>query len=273
MKKGIYLFLMALLIVASTATCKKDKEEADKPAPEIPPESTFVMDFSKFNSTSDTSHTKALADSTYRAWLTSFLNVVFWNTVLTVHAIIPVAAFREAFNHSAKYDGKDKWIWEYTVTANNGTYTASLEAILSGNNISWFMYLTKSGEYERFLWYTGLSSLDGKTGNWLLYYSPAKPEPYIQIVWSRDPSSSTGQIKYTNVLGNDPGYGGYIQYGLTTSSPYNANYTIFYKEQNKTTKIEWNTSSRKGRISDSKSFNDGGAWHCWNELLQDMICN
>jgi len=89
---------LALAFAVIISGCKKDEE---KTAPAIPPASTFTMDFSGFSNPGDTNSSREV--TTYHNWGYAYLNVISWNTLITVGLAVPVAAFNESFNHQAVY--------------------------------------------------------------------------------------------------------------------------------------------------------------------------
>ncbi|MFQ5335375.1 MAG: hypothetical protein ACE5DN_04810 [Flavobacteriales bacterium] len=269
MKKILSLLLTGILLGSLTFTgCKKKGDP-----PEIPPQETFAMDFSQFPDGNQKMAGKTTADTTNSNWAFSVLTVGFWQLVVTVNMAIPVLAFAESFNHEAKYIHKDggKWKWEYTVSDNAGnTYTAKLYGQIEDDQVNWEMYLSKSGEYEDFLWYDGISKLDNSEGTWTLYKDPTDAVEFVDIVWHRN-SDGTSDIKYTNVEPGSNSNGGYIYYGLTNDLQFDAFYDVYVIEQNNLSEIKWNTTSYYGEVRNQTHFGDND-WHCWDSLLVDTDC-
>lgn len=95
------------------------------------------------------------------------------------------------------------------------------------------------------------------------------PNDMLRINWNQD-FNGTANLKYTNIIPNDPENGGYIYYG-TTLNPFDRYYHIYNKGQDNLTEIEWNHINYDGRIKNPGHFQDSN-WHCWGVDLQDMIC-
>ena len=108
-------------------------------------------------------------------------------------------------------------------------------------------------------------------GSWTIFHEPNNPTPWIGIEWHRNPTDSTADIKYTNIDPNSDENGGYIFYGTTSDSIYNAFYEIYNKGKNNTTSIKWNIETHEGRVRDLKHFGDN-EWHCWDSNLEDIDC-
>jgi hypothetical protein len=245
------------------------KEEEDKPAPQIPPESTFVVDFSDYPDADTTSYRDM---DTYKNWWWAANNVAAWNTFIALSMAVPIASFREAFNHEAVYDpDSDSWTWSYNFWLANVGYMASLHASLVTEGVKWEMYISKDGAYSDFLWYMGVSGTDVTEGYWIIYRNPLDPAELVEITWHRDPAAGTGDIKYMNVEPGGSENGGYIHYGTTSLTPYNAFYNIYNKGKDNLTEISWDRTTKAGQVKDPFHFGDD-AWHCWNELLQDITC-
>lgn len=262
MKKLLFVALLSGIIL--NVSCKKETETVAEIAPEIPPLSTFAMDFSNFQSAG-----KTASDSTY--WGLSAFEAGIWNYILYVNLAIPVASFKESFNHKAVYVSDTKeWLWTYTVQAANATYTAKLYAKVSGSDINWRMLLSQSGVYSDFEWYTGVSKTDQTSGTWSLNVGPQKKASYIDIAWSKN--STKSEIKYTNVLAGDEGKGTYINYGLTPGTEFDAFYDIYYAKDGSTTNIIWNKANRNGKVKKPTLYGDSD-YRCWGTDLANTVCN
>ena len=163
------------------------------------------------------------------------------------------------------------WTWTYSYTSLLGAYTAKLTAEESGSDVLWKMYVSKAGLFDNFLWYEGVSALDGSGGTWSLNFSPLDPKSYITIVWSQG-SDGVAEIKYTNAIPGEAGNGSYITYGMNNNTPHNRFYDIYNIEQTNLTEIDWNSLTSEGQVKDPDHFSDSDT-HCWDEMLQDTSCN
>lgn len=270
MKKIIqFLFILFIIVSIIFTSCKKDKTP-----PPLPPEFTFNTDLSN-QSTKTTKSLDTTAPVTYGNVIYAGLNVVFWNIVIWVNLAVPVAAYSEALKTEAEYVSKNKWKWEFSKQIDSGyykgSYTCELYAKLNDNDIAWSMYISKAGEYTNFLWYTGTSTLDANSGSW--YLKNVYKQDYIEIVWSRNTTNNTAQIKYS-IVQDVPEKGSYIEYGSTTNTNYNVYYKIFGSKDNNLVNIEYNTTNKNGRVSNALHFKDAGQWHCWDKDAKDNLnCN
>jgi hypothetical protein len=99
----------------------------------------------------------------------------------------------------------------------------------------------------------------------------------LQIDWTTS-GNAINVIKYTYVrtLNDtreaDPFKTSSLEYGKKTGT-FNSYYTIYYfnglafSEMN----VEWNSSTRNGRVKSLSNFGDSN-WHCWNGNLVNVIC-
>jgi len=262
MKKLIF----AAIITGSllNVSCKKDPADA----PAIPPQSSLEVDFSDFSSSGKTDTVTAGSNS---YWRRSITHVVIWNIALTVNLAVPVASFKEAFNHTPKYVSKKKgWVWQYTVNHVSGTYTAKLYGKKESGEVHWRMLISKAGSYEDVEWYTGISQDDNTAGTWLLNKDPLNPATYMEVAWSVNGNKK--QIKYTNVNAGDEAKGSYIEYGIDPSLSYDRYYNIYGAKDNYTVNIEWNKTSKIGHIKEEPFYNDSN-WRCWDTSLSNTVCN
>lgn len=277
MKKFIS-FLMAVAIVNLLFTsCERDK---DNP-PEMPPYESMAIDFSNFGGSQKSADDLAAksTDETAVNYAWAGINVGFFNLVLTVTLIVPVAAFQTAISQPATYLGDNTWQWSFAVDGFASEYTARMtgEVLNETEEVYWEMYVSKQGvgAFEEFLWFTGTSKQDGTGGQWLLNHSNVFQEPMLQIDWERT-GEEMGDIKYTvvrelndNRLAN-AGYGSYIEAGRTEAE-LDAYYNIFLAETDRDVFIEWSTTTYFGRIMDEQSFL-GPGWHCWDNNGYDIVC-
>jgi len=280
MKTKNYLFsqlkrysLVILLLIAIIPTgCNKDADNVEPaPAPELPPSSSFVMDFSDFSDDDTTKYKNSYA-YTYQNWWWGATNVVGWNFILTVTLVVPVAAFYESFNHQGIWDPSiSKWVWSYNFVAGGSIHLAELHASLENNGVKWEMYITKNNAYNDFLWFYGITNSVNSTAEWHLYKNPNNPIEFLDIDWSEDNVTGEAEIQYTHVEPGVPGNGSYIQYGVNNSTPYDTYYRIYKAANDNLTDIEWNRTTKNGRVMDELHFGDPD-WRCWDELLQDIIC-
>jgi len=271
-EKRLVCFTVIMTILAFVITgCPQNQP------PEIPPESSLVMDFSDFNNsnskkTSPEGDSQADVTATKLNWGLAVTNIFIWNVALTVTLVIPVAAFHESFNHTPVQQEDGTWVWPYNFTVWGVLYSAELHANTdAGGDTTWEMYISKEGGYTDFLWFSGVSNLPLTEGTWTLNHDPNDPTPYIGVEWHRDLSVGTADIKYTNIVPGGSENGGYIFYGITTDTPYDAFYDIYNKGQDNHTDIEWNTTTLEGHVKDPRIFLDND-WHCWNSDLEDIIC-
>lgn len=259
--KTVVLLLLAVFITGITLNgCKKKQNP-----PSLPPSNSFAIDFSDFNSS------KSMAkgvDTAYTNKGIAVANVGFWNLVLTLNLIVPVASFAESFKHQAEQQSNGSWQWSYSFLL---AYTAKLNGKVENGNVYWNMYVSKANEFSDFLWYSGVSAVNNTSGTWRLYKSPADPIAYIDIAWHKNTDANTFDIQYTNVIPNDVENGAYISYGYNNNANYNSFYNIYYKSQDNLINIEWNRSSKEGHLKNPKYFNDSN-WHCWNTAGIDVTC-
>jgi len=260
------LIVLSAGMIAITG-CKKDDKA--KAAPAIPPQAGFVMNFSDFSNANDTLKSALQTDS-YLNWGYSYLNVAVWNTMLTVGLAVPVASYLEAFKHEAVYHpDQNNWTWSYNFNVGFTAYEAVLTGAVVSDSTSWEMKITKAGAYTDFLWYRGKAAGNQSGGYWILIESPEKSNNLLRIDWNKF-NDGTADIRYTDIRPDNAENGSYIYYGTTLSS-FDRFYTIYHKNLNNLTTIEWSAASHNGHVKDPGHFKDT-AWHCWDNNLLDIVC-
>jgi len=262
------LFSLVLLSLISFTACNEDDNENIDPgvAPEIPPVTTFLMDFSI-----TVGNEEGRLDSKEN-WIFSAINVGVWNTVIVVTFAVPVASFVESFNHEPTFDpGLPGWIWEYDYTVLNSTYHAKLQGEITLSSIEWDMFISLEGVYEDFNWYSGSSKLDGLSGSWQLNDNPNDPKDFLAIDWNRTAAGEISDIKYTNIVDGTDDNGSFIFFEIDEAGGFDRQYDIFNNPENNSTEIEWSSTTSEGRVKDQNHFGDD-EYHCWDEILDDVDC-
>jgi hypothetical protein len=269
MKKLISTTLILILSIGFFATCKKDKGAP----PSLPPEESMFIDFSNFTtgkkSADLTPATKGIDDFHYQ-FAASVAGI--WNLIINTTLIVPVTSFKLALSQEPTFKESKTWQWSYNVTVAGASYNATLVGQIRDTDVLWKMYISKTGTgaFTDFVWFEGTSKLDGTGGRWTLYQSPEINTALLQIDWTKT-GTAIGSVKYT-YLKKDAYQNNFIEYGLKTSGPYNAYYTIQYFNGTKSSNVnvEWNTTSHKGRIMCPDYLL--GTWYCWNETKVNTIC-
>lgn len=277
----IYAVLVAFLLVFLVACDNSDDGSSESQALELPPFETMAYDFESFTEDplSGKSDINKLAPN--GNWVFSRLVVGVWNTALFTSLAVPVASFQAAFADNPEVVGDLKWEWSYSVDGFTSEYTARLTGEIVGEEVIWEMYVTKTGieGFEEFLWFSGISALDGNSGHWLLNESPEHPDPMLRIDWERS-GDEVGSIRYTwvreldNNENDDLFRDSYLQYGLQEGDydayfdahAYDANLEAFVD-----VRIEWNRMDYFGRVRAPQYFEDED-WHCWDSTGEDTLC-
>ncbi|KAA3659778.1 MAG: hypothetical protein DWQ10_08180 [Calditrichaeota bacterium] len=268
------MILVFLLFIFSA--CEKTDPTAPEEGtpPDIPPASTFQMDFSDFQTqgTGKIKHDGQEILLSKQNWGWAAANVFVWNVILTINLIVPVAAFLESFNHEPVQQADGSWLWMYNFTVAGFQHTAKLTATTEDGFINWKMQISKQNNFTDFEWFTGRSNLVATEGTWTLNAKPNDPTPLLGILWHRNPLDGSSDIRYTNIIPNNDENGAFIQMAIVPDSALDASYQIYSVVKNNMTDIEWSRTTKEGRISDSLHFVDNGQWHCWNNLYDDIEC-
>ena len=276
MKKAVSISLLIAIILVLFGGCTKK----DTP-PSLPPANSMTIDFSNFLASQKSAGIDVLATKTN--WTAAVTTAGFWNLLLTINLIVPVASFKKAMDNTPVYLDNKKWEWKYSVNLIGATYNARLTGQIQTSDIKWEMYISKTGvdPYSEFMWFSGTSALDGKSGQWILNHSQTYKEPMLQIDWTVT-GTDVGSIKYTYVRDKtdnrttDWFKNSYIEYGLT-SGTLNAKYTVHHNISTTTSDfkdvyIEWSTANHNGHIKALHYFQDSN-WHCWDGTGNDVTCN
>jgi hypothetical protein len=281
MKKITSALLITALIAVTFYGCKKTSDNS----PSLPPVKSMTIDFSNFTtgkkSVDITDQTKSVM--TNANWFLASTTAGFWNIILTVNLVVPVAAFKAAIDNKPVLIADKKWQWSYTTNVVGATYNARLTGEIRTSDVKWEMYISRTGAgaFAELLWFSGTSALDGKSGQWVLNLSQAFPEPFLQIDWTVT-GTDIGSIKYTYIRDlkdnrtADLFKTSYIEYGLK-SQTLNGYYNIHFNNSTTTSdfkdvNVEWSTTAHNGHIKALHYYQDTN-WHCWDGTGLDVTCN
>jgi len=259
---------LTLLLAIVISGCSKDDETPVEPAPNLPPESSFVMDFSDFENADTTSIYKSSLG--YQNWWHAASHIFVWNIAINITFAVPVAAFYESFNHEGIWNADaNAWVWSYDFLAAGVSHTANLHASLVEGGVKWQMYISKDNAFNDVLWYWGISNIANLEGEWHLNANPQNVEEVIAIEWDKDIETGEAHIKYTNVEAGAQEEGGYIIYGIANNEYYNAFYEIYSANLDNLMEIQWHRTQKYGRVLNEPFFGDDN-WRCWDEMLLDV---
>ncbi|MGI9547465.1 MAG: hypothetical protein ACR2MM_09530 [Flavobacteriaceae bacterium] len=282
MKNSKLLGILATFLVVFFVSCdNSDEGNSETQSVELPPFETMAFDFEGFMDDPQAIQSPINRTAPNGNWVFSRLVVGVWNTALFSTLAVPVASFHAAFNHDAEVVGDLKWQWSYSVAGFTSEYTARLTGEIVGEEVVWEMYVTKMGiePFEEFLWFSGVSDLDGNSGHWLLNESHDRPDAMLRIDWERS-GEDVGSIRYTWVRELDANENddlfrdSYLQYGLQDGD-YDAYLDLHAYDENledfSDVRIEWNRTDYFGRVRAFQYFQDE-LWHCWDSTGEDSIC-
>lgn len=261
-----------MLSVSLLSGCKKDKGDP----PVLPPSESMTIDFSNFSAQGKGDLSISVPKGTQTSnWEFAAGVATIWNAIIYTTLAVPVYSYKMAINQTPAYLEDKTWQWSYNVSLLNLTYKARLTGQIRTNDIQWKMYIAVDGTggYNEFLWFEGTSSLDGKSGQWILYESHSNQVPVIKIDWSVT-GNTVASVKYTYTKSGNSFKDSYIEYGRTTNS-LNSFYTIHYYNstylQFYDLNVEWSSTAHNGRVKCLGHFGDT-EWYCWDGNYINVTC-
>jgi hypothetical protein len=270
MKKSGFILILAVAALFFQS-CQK---EGQGDAPKLPSDKTFVMPLEEIK---EGLAGEQIEDRSFSNFGHSVANVVVWNTLLTIHLAVPVAAFHAAINQQPIPQGGGVWLWRYNVNHDGAIYKARLygELLPATEEVKWDMYISKTGfgGFNDVHWYSGITAWDESYATWTLNHNPYAPAPLIDIAYQRDNGAGVASIRYTNAITGDAGNGSYIEYreGLYNGGEFDRAYDVFKIDIDNLLEINWNSIDKYGRVKDFEKFGDE-EWHCWGMDLKDTDC-
>ena len=270
MKKILSSILIFSLISGTIISCRK-KDKGSPPA--LISAETMQIDYFKltYGAFVNNFDVKGIDDSNWKA---AAEIISPWRELTDVTLSIPVFAYKAAIGYRASHLSGSKWEWSYDVNVSGTTYNVRLTGETAGSQVKWEMYVASgSGGFSEFKWLDGTSNVNGNTGVWTFYESPASSTPLLQIDWTKS-GASIEKIKYT-YLKSGSNKDAYIEYGSASGGGYDSYYEVYYYNETisqfSSATIEWSRTSKTGRIK-SDSYLDGN-WQCWDTQQINATCN
>jgi hypothetical protein len=257
---------MAVSVLFVSTSC--DKEPVGN-RPVLPPVESLKMDYSDFNAAIGD---KKASVASYVNFNHAFASLVFWSGVSAASTALPVAAYGYALEQEAEYLGDNSWEWSYDFEWNQVNYTATLTATrISNEEFSVEMLIglaVMPGEGVR--WFDGVVRYDHTHASWTIYREGDIEK--LDIEWTCDFEQDDASLQYTYVEPDMNETGSFILYEYASQELYDASFSVSLSSGS--TLIEWDTTSREGRVQDETKFGDA-LWHCWDSLengLADKSC-
>ena len=278
----IFLSLLTLCLFLFSSCNTDDATVTDNtPLPELPPESSMVINF---DLQSQKSSRIARTDSTGTKWNAgvSGLVVWFWSGVVKVTLAIPVVSFQNSFAATPVKTGIGQRTWSQEYNHFGGKIISRLVGTVNGNSVNWEMYIQKTGfgAFNEVLWFSGESSLDGSGGSWVLNKDKDNVTAFLGIEWTKNETTGIATAKYTlkqNTLNNGKdNEGSYLYYEKNGNSPFNTKFEGYGADEMKTTTIEWHDVNKVGKLMQIQSINGSDSTlydGCWDESYIDKSCD
>jgi hypothetical protein len=189
------------------------------------------------------------------------------------HLLVPTVA-TSAAAQAEPFVESGTWIWENTVPINDTDVTFRLEGTPEGQRVDWRMIISTDEElagarYDGFVLYTGTTSLDGREGDWRLYYEIDGARTHVLSADFRATSDAdrtlTFSIPETNP--NEEARGSTVTYTRDGDA---REFDWHQEPEAFDHLVEWSASSHAGALT-ATNYN-GGARACWDASLQDVPC-
>ena len=259
------IFLAVSLLIINTSC---DQEPVEN-RPELPPVESLMMSFSDFDAAKGS--TKASGEP-HLHFNYAFTSLVFWSGASAVSMALPVAAYAYALEQGVEYLGDNSWEWSYSFSWSGQDYTATLGATrINNEEFSLEMLIAPSATPEQGVpWFDGVVRYDHTRANWTIYRDGSIA--ILEVEWTKDYELGDASLLYTYAEPEVLETGSSIRYEYAPLELYDASFTL--SRSSGTTSIQWNTTTKEGRVQDEAKFGDS-EWCCWDTFengLIDIIC-
>lgn len=265
MRKLAFILSFAIL----TASCGDKDSDVDPGAqPAVPPSSSMAPNFDDFSNDGANGGRQMVV----RNWLYAATSVSVYSGILYGSLVVPVTAFKLAVDQEASFDSETRmWVWEYDVSLpQQGDYSVKLTADVDGTDVAWTGYISKTGGFSDFVWFTGTSDVAASEGSWTLYEGPDKPNAWLSSDWSKSEVEGIANVTFTvEKAGN--GFGSTINYLVDVGAELDRNVNIVDTNSENTIEVFWNAESGIGKIR-SEVFFANNLFHCWDSTFNDVTC-
>lgn len=264
-KRPVAILLAITLLIVSTSC---DNEPAEN-RPELPPLESLMMTFADFDG--PIALTKASGEP-HLHFNYAFTSLVFWSGASALTMALPMAAYTYALEQGVEYLGDNSWEWNYSFQWSGLDYTATLTATrINNEEFSLEMMIASSATPDQGVrWFDGVVRYDHTQANWTIYKDGSIE--VLEVAWTKDFELGDASLLYTYVELEMVETGSYISYDYAPLEVYDASFTL--SRSTGTTLIQWNTTSKEGRVQDEARFGDA-EWMCWDSLemgLVDKVC-
>jgi hypothetical protein len=256
------------------AACEKNPTASKSQKPDLPPQSSMVVDLNVFNNAAQLSNAGADQTNAGLNFIAARLTVGAINLAVFAHMSVPVLTFAAALSQEPALKDDGKWHWVYSVSNASGQqFQADLAGWIdeSAQVSRWEMRMSTTGlgaPLNNFLWYTGQASRNNGSGQWDIY-DAAQPSNSVKVVhidWDH-PSTANATLKFTVVKPQVPENGDVLTYKAENSS---RSVTYFDQSANSTLQIFWDEVTHAGYII-APNYNNGQK-SCWDSQLNDTTC-
>lgn len=186
MKRFVNLMTVCLLVAASATSftaCSKDSIDlmsANDDAPQLPSQSTMLLDLSFFgvDDIKSASQQSAQADAmlasagNHSNWIQAVVRVIFLQLSLYDALEEPVGAFAAAINAVPQAQSDGSYLWTFIFVDEGVEYGIFLYGIQVGNRVEWRMEVSSNNPtmpLDHFVWFDGESMIDESGGYWQFY--------------------------------------------------------------------------------------------------------
>ena len=260
--RSLLAISLSLSVIFAGVSC--DKENQDQ-APELPPVESLVMDFSDF---SQQPGGKKSTSASYFNFFHSYFSVLFWSGVTTVYIVPPIIVYSYSLQQTPVYLGDNTWEWAYSAGWGNDSILVSLTgARINNEEFSMEMNIASAETPEvEVKWFDGIVRYDHTHAEWNFYKNGSVK--MIEAEWNKDFETEEADLTYTYTEEGNAEDGSYIKLAHAPTEVYDASYTISLAEG--VTSIEWNTTTKEGRVMDEGKFGDT-EWHCWDSHANGLV--
>lgn len=256
------------------AGCDSATEEEGAPPGVLPPDA-FSLQTDLFQAQGGAADAAALQASPAAATKAHFtaaaLRVWPVSVILSVHLLVPVTVTAAALQATPVFDD-GAWVWATTTPVDGKTVQFTLTGRPLGLSVDWSMRITTSDPmlgqvYDDFELYTAQTTVDGREGDWQLYYRIGGERRNVLNAEFRIAADETKELTY-RIPETAEQHGG--DSALYATQDTDRRFLWQQVAEGLDHDVTWDAATQAGSIT-ATNYNDGEPG-CWDANRDDVPC-
>ncbi len=250
--KFYYLYIIVLLSIFFNACISKEKIP-----PPLPSVESISFNFSYFEEDSK--------EDTHFSFVSE--KVLEWKTLLKDSLKIHHAILNNATQNELIFQKDKTWLNDFSFSiGNKGIYSAKFFSIIEADTVRYKTFISYD-YFSEIIYLDGHAYDNTKIGEWELNKTQRIDTTKIKFLTANWNFLKNDQIKFTNNQAGEDNLNSILQMD-SVDNDYNTYIDIYNKGDENHSIIQWNSSTKIGRVKDQLRFSNED-WHYWDDSYED----